>query len=165
MCFIIDETQTTTRIYYVFSVGEINYATKNTYNIFHCYFYVKFSADKQIRVIRLAPEAGLDTVAKLKAAEGYKAIKASAFTAIDPDSNGNELRYYPGVGTYSYVIEYEDGTKEFGEFVIDGAWDDEGKEPVFDATGITNMVQNRFVKAYYAPGNWNSVMELRVYAA
>jgi len=122
---------------------------------------VKFSADKQIRVIRLAPEAGLDTVAKLKAAEGYKAIKASAFTAIDPDSNGNELRYYPGVGTYSYVIEYEDGTKEFGEFVIDGAWDDEGKEPVFDATGITNMVQNRFVKAYYAPGNWNSVKEIK----
>ena len=122
---------------------------------------VKFSADKQIRVIRLAPEAGLDTVAKLKAAEGYKAIKASAFTAFDPDSNGNELRYYPGVGTYSYVIEYEDGTKEFGEFVIDGAWDDEGKEPVFDATGITNMVQNRFVKAYYAPGNWNSVKEIK----
>ena len=128
---------------------------------------VKFEATKEIRVIRFAPVAGLDTVAEIKAAEGYTAIKESAFLKYDAESenmadNGVEtLRLFPGVGEYSYVIEYVDGTKEFGEFVIDGAWDDEGKAPKFEATGITNMVQNRFIKAYYAAGTYNSVKEIK----
>ena len=128
---------------------------------------VKFEARKEIRVVRFAPVAGLDTVAELKAAEGYTAIKRAGFLAYDDEAENmaehgvESLRLFPGVGEYSYVIEYVDGTKEFGEFVIDGAWDDEGKAPVFAADGITNMVQNRFVKAYYAPGNWNSVKEIK----
>ena len=128
---------------------------------------VKFWADKEIRVIRFAPGAGLDTVAALKAADGYKAIKRAAFLAYDAEAENmadhgvETLRLFPALGTYSYVIEYVDGTKEFGEFTTEGNWDDEGKEPVFAADGITNMVQNRFIKAYYAAGNYNSVKEIK----
>lgn len=124
---------------------------------------IKFVFDKEVKVLRLAPVAGLRTVAEIKAADGYKAIKASNFAAIDPEwpENYSEFRYFPGSGTYSYVVEYTDGVKEFGEFTVDDSKWTGDNAPEFAANGITNMAQSKFIKAYYAPGNWNTVAEIK----
>ncbi len=128
---------------------------------------VKFVFEKEVKVLRYAPVAGLRTVAALKAADGYKAIKASNFAAIDADwtENYSEFRLFPGAGTYSYVVEYTDGVKEFGEFTINSnLWTGEGNTPVFTANGITNMAQSKFIRARYAPGYWESEAEVKAAA-
>lgn len=142
---------------------------------------LKVESKSEIKVIRYAPVEGLTTVAALKAADGYRAITRSSFAKIDSSASLIGTEYtdettgevtgvedtdsvcmYPGkAGTYSYVVEYTDGTKEFGEFVLsDAAWTGD-KAPVISATGISNITQNRIIKVRWAPGVWTTDSEVK----